>query len=190
MEPHKIYYHPTTRHTHEDLLELLAARTFLNLSTKTWKQTRMLSGLPIYHNSFAPLRRSLLPSYAHELRTEQGAYVDPYLHWDNIIATYKTNDAFLLPTSPFPEWTWKFSWDNRFIAGYNEAWSLSPITVHHNQQPCHAHLLMCASIQERPIPMSRCVTESGMQDFLLHLDGSEDEWKDMDIINKLIMDGD
>ena len=60
---------------------------------------------------------------------------------------------------------WKLSWDNRYIWGKNQAWTLSLLSVFHNQQPYHVHDIMIARISEHNLPFTRCVLESSMLDF-------------------------
>jgi hypothetical protein len=191
MKEYHPYYRPQTRTTNEDITYLLALKTFTRMSNSQWAELRKSNNVPIYRTSIAQKRKSLLsPTFAKSLQLESGAYLDYWPYFDNIITAYKQHNAFLEPTSLLPIWQWKLSWDNRYISGKNEAWSLSPFTVHHPQRPTHSHLLMLASIEERNIPMARCISESQLGTFIGELDGSEQYWKDEDIFQRVFVSAD
>jgi hypothetical protein len=174
MKEYHPYYRPQTRTTNEDITYLLALKTFTRMSNSQWAELCKSNNVPIYRTSIAQKRKSLLSStFAKSLQLESGAYLDYWPYFNNIVATYKQHNAFLEPTSLLPIWQWKLSWDNRYISGKNEAWSLSLFTVHYPQRPTHSHLLILASIEERNIPMARCVSESQLGTFIGELDGSE-----------------
>lgn len=163
------YYHAQASIPHENNYSLLAAKVFNRFSTHMWEESRKLSNLSIKRNSITSLRTSLLtPNFATPLRLEDGAFIDYTAYFDNFITTYIQHDAFLLPTERIKTWNFKLSWDNVSIWTKNEAWTLTPMSVLHNQRPIHSHLIMYAHIPERNMPMLRCVVESGLQDFLLN----------------------
>jgi hypothetical protein len=49
---------------------------------------------------------------------------------------------------------------------------------------------MLASIEEHNIPMAQCVSESQLGTFIGELDGSEQHWKDEDILQHVFVSAD
>lgn len=186
MEEHPPHYH-SPHPSAPDMMQLLANKVFHNLSIPSWSSSRMIDVVPIYRNEIAALRHEILqPFSARQLLSEHGAYANFEELFDSIVSTYTQYNTLAPPTSPLPIWQWKLSWDNRYIAGKNEAWTLTPTSINHFQQPMHTHLLMLAHIPERNIPMRRCVAESGLNEFVGELDGSELTWQDTDITQQVI----
>lgn len=182
MEPPKHNYHAQSFLPFVDFHQLLATKTFLNLSYSSWEKLQKTVDHNIYRNKIGHLRQSLLfNSSAKPLHLEKGGYHDFWPYFDSIVETYKKHDAFLPSSSLLPIWNWKLSWDNRRLGQPNEAWNLSPCFVHHSQSPVHSHLLMLADIPERNIPMAKCVGESALDHFIMELSDSELSYKGEDI---------
>ncbi len=170
--PIQPYYHATSTNVIENDYELLAKKVFGRYSETGWEESRKLSHLPVKHNQLASLRQQLIrPNHAISLTTESGAYVDFSSHIANVVTTYSEQQAFLPPSTTHNNCNFKLSWDNFKTSNENEAWTLTPLSVLHNQRPVHSHLIMHANIPERNINMLRCVVESGLQDAMLDFDG-------------------
>lgn len=156
MSEKQSIYHAPHSNTDEDDLNLLASKVFNRFSWQQWSAFRELDGLPIKCNQLTHLRQSLLePFSAHPLYLERGAYIDFHSHLENVYDIYSSHHTFILPTdSEVKIWDWKLSWDNFKVHHHkHQAWTLTPLSVIHNQQPQHAHVIMFAAIDESNISM-------------------------------------
>lgn len=182
------YYHAQHNQTPDQLYNLLASRTFSFVSTTVWHEMRVSSSQPIYRNQLGSLRSSLIShSHSHELKIEKGAYVDFGECFNNIITTYTEYQAFNPAPQQDKSLLWKLSWDNRYIWGKNQAWTLSPLSVLHNQQSQHVHDIMIAKIPEHNLPFTRCVLESQMLDFFGDFSAQTLTYKGEEVYQDLIL---
>jgi hypothetical protein len=170
METHvvKPYYHSSVVDVNSSITSLLATKVFFRVPVEVWEAMRKDAHVPVYRNELQAVRCALLlPSLSHPLHNEKEAFLDFAAYFEEIISTYSSQHAlFLTNTESTSSWKWKLSWDNRYLWGKNEGWSLSPLSVAHPQNPQHVHNLMIASIPERNLPFTNCVVESHMEDFI------------------------
>lgn len=188
---YKIYHAPLTIDG-EDNLDLLARKVFNRYSRGLWTTSRVNDHLSIKKNTLTLLRHDLLSSFsAKQLHLEYGAYIDFHQYLDTLVTTYSSYSAFLLPKDDIKLWNWKFSWDNVKIHNKPmQVWTLSPLSVIHNQQPQHSHVVMYANISETNLSMKRCVVESQLQDFLLDLNSYSFRYQGFDIYTSLTLTAD
>jgi hypothetical protein len=169
METHLIvpYYHSVVSDPNASITSLLATKTFFRIPLSVWEAMRKDAHLPVYRNELQQVRHTLLsPSLSHPLHNEKGAYLDLHAYFEEIVSTYLTQHAiFTTNIGTAQSWKWKLSWDNRYLWGKNEGWSLSPLNTLHLQSPQHVYNVMVAHIPERNIPFTNCVVESNMEDF-------------------------
>ncbi len=184
-------YHAKFYSVNENDFELLSTKIFNRFTHTTWKASRILANVPIKCNNITSLCSSLLfPSSATPLKAEKGAFIDFNSHLDLVIFTYSKYDVFLLPTTDTKVWNFKLSWDNLRVWKKNETWTLSPLSILHNQQPQHTHLIMYAQIPECNFPMTRCVLESHLLDFLNDFNEKSFYYHGEEIFPNLFLDAD
>ena len=140
---------------------------------------------PVFKNRINLLRRNLLGDYqSSRLRGLKGAFVDLNHHIDKVVEVYGRNEMF---DDDSEVYIWKVSWDNRGLAGKNEAWTLSPMSVPLSQSMTHAHDIMIAAINEKNIDMNLAVSNAEFLDVLEEFENSTIIYNHEEKYQKLIL---
>ena len=95
-----------------------------------------------------------------------------------------------LPHQPTSIFSWKLSWNNRYLWGKNQVWTMNPLNVAYMHSPLHSHSIVIASIYEHNLPFTNCVLNSHLDGFVADFNNCS-FWKDgEEYFHHLILDGD
>ena len=181
------HFPPINNTTNNNIISLLATKTFQHLSVHEWIQTRKDSYFLIYQNLLTDTRQQLLSNlWAHKLQNETGAWVSVESLYHRTVELYTTQQAFTEDTT----WWWKLSSDNRRLWHHNQVWTLSPHSVYNSQSPMHVQDFMIARISENHVRFMSCVSETDMADFLPTIDNTIITYKGEERFQQLFVGGD